>query len=74
MRGEVAAVSCPSCGAGLMALGGGRVVLQVCAHCGAALDAVDNYRLLNRLHAAGTFPNAAGAVATHTGSRTPAGA
>lgn len=46
MRGEVAAVSCPSCGAGLMALGGGRVVLQVCAHCGAALDAVDNYRLL----------------------------
>jgi hypothetical protein len=46
MREEVAAVSCPSCGAGLMALGGGRVVLQVCAHCGAAMDAVDNYRLL----------------------------
>lgn len=46
MRGEVAAISCPSCGAGLMALGGGRVVLQVCAHCGAAMDAVDNYRLL----------------------------
>ena len=37
MRGEVAAISCPSCGAGLMALGGGRVVLQVCAHCGAAI-------------------------------------
>ena len=46
MKGEVAAISCPSCGAGLMALGGGRVVLQVCAHCGAAMDAVDNYRLL----------------------------
>lgn len=46
MRAEVAAVSCPSCGAGLQALGGGRVVLQVCAHCGAAMDAVENYRLL----------------------------
>lgn len=48
MRAEVAAVSCPSCGAGLKALGGGRVVLQVCDHCGAALDAVHNYRLLAR--------------------------
>jgi hypothetical protein len=46
MKAEVAAISCPSCGAGLMALGGGRVVLQVCAHCGSAMDAVDNYRLL----------------------------
>lgn len=46
MRAEVAAVSCPNCGAGLQALGGGRVVIQVCTHCRSALDAVDNYRLL----------------------------
>lgn len=46
MRGEIAAVTCPNCGAGLKALGGGRVVLQVCEHCGTAMDAVENYRLL----------------------------
>ena len=46
MRSEVAAVSCPNCGVGLKALGGGRVVIQVCTHCGSALDAVDNFRLL----------------------------
>ena len=56
MRGEVAAVSCPSCGAGLKALGGGRVVLHVCSHCGAELDAVENYRLL-RTHAGRNRPD-----------------
>ncbi|NBZ86904.1 DUF4178 domain-containing protein [Stagnihabitans tardus] len=46
MRAEVAEVACPNCGVGLKALGGGRVVIQVCTHCGSALDAVDNFRLL----------------------------
>lgn len=42
------AVSCPACGAGIKALGGGRVVIHACAHCGSTLDAVENFRLIAR--------------------------
>ncbi|MBH1974471.1 MAG: DUF4178 domain-containing protein [Rhodobacteraceae bacterium] len=43
---QLAAVSCPNCGAGLQVLGGGRVVTHVCRHCGTQLDAIENYRKL----------------------------
>ena len=46
MTGQVRAIDCPNCGAGLDVLGGGRVTTQVCGYCGAALDATDAYRVL----------------------------
>lgn len=42
------AISCPSCGAGLDVLGGGRVTTHICGYCGTALDAVEGYRILAR--------------------------
>jgi hypothetical protein len=40
------AISCPSCGAGLDVLGGGRVTTHICGFCGTSLDAVEGYRVL----------------------------
>ena len=40
------AIKCPSCGAGLDVLGGGRVVVQICGYCGTELDALDDYKVL----------------------------
>ncbi len=47
-RAELAQISCPSCGAGLTILGGGRVLVQICGYCGTALDAIDNYKALQK--------------------------
>lgn len=40
------AIRCPTCGAGLDILGGGRVTTHVCPYCASALDATESYRLL----------------------------
>lgn len=40
------AINCPSCGAGLDVLGGGRVVVQICGYCGTELDALEDYKAL----------------------------
>ncbi len=45
---ELKSIDCPSCGAGLQIIGGGRVTTHVCSYCGAMLDAVDNYRVLKK--------------------------
>lgn len=45
---ELLSINCTSCGAGLDVLGGGRVVVQICAYCGAELDAQDNYKTLRQ--------------------------
>lgn len=42
------AISCPTCGAGLDVLGGGRVTTHICGYCGTALDAIEGYRVLAR--------------------------
>jgi hypothetical protein len=42
------AINCPSCGAGLDILGGGRVVVQICSYCGSELDALNGYRALRQ--------------------------
>lgn len=42
------AINCPSCGAGLSILGGGRVVVQICSYCGSELDALSDYRVLRK--------------------------
>ncbi|WP_172982744.1 DUF4178 domain-containing protein [Roseovarius bejariae] len=42
------AINCPSCGAGLDILGGGRVVVQICSYCGTELDALNDYRALRK--------------------------
>jgi hypothetical protein len=39
-------ISCPSCGAGLDILGGGRTRVQVCSYCGATLDANGDYTIM----------------------------
>ncbi|HPD91626.1 MAG: DUF4178 domain-containing protein [Rhodobacter sp.] len=46
--GQIRAIQCTQCGAGLDVLGGGRVTTHVCPYCGSALDALDNYRVLTR--------------------------
>lgn len=46
--GELKAIQCPNCGAGVDVLGGGRVVVQVCPYCLTELDATGNYRALRR--------------------------
>lgn len=46
MTGAVRSIDCTNCGAGLKVLGGGRVTTQVCGYCGAALDANEDYRVL----------------------------
>ena len=46
--GQVHAIQCTNCGAGLDVLGGGRVTTHVCSYCGSALDALDNYCVLTR--------------------------
>ncbi|MDJ0637431.1 MAG: DUF4178 domain-containing protein [Paracoccaceae bacterium] len=38
--------NCTECGAGLDALGGGRVRVHICSYCGAELDAQDDYKVL----------------------------
>ncbi len=38
--------NCTQCGAGLDALGGGRVRTHICPYCGAELDAQDDYKVL----------------------------
>ncbi|PYF06571.1 uncharacterized protein DUF4178 [Rhodobacter viridis] len=40
------AIRCPNCGAGLDILGGGRITTHICPYCSSALDATENYRLL----------------------------
>ncbi|MEM7644197.1 MAG: DUF4178 domain-containing protein [Pseudomonadota bacterium] len=47
MTGNVRSIDCTNCGAGLEVLGGGRVTTQVCGYCGAALDANENYKVLD---------------------------
>ncbi len=44
----VSVISCPTCGAGLDVLGGGRVITHICGYCGTELDALDSYRALRR--------------------------
>ncbi|MBP0484134.1 DUF4178 domain-containing protein [Sagittula salina] len=44
-------INCTSCGAGLNVLGGGRVLVHICAYCGAELDAQENYRILKKFDA-----------------------
>lgn len=46
--GDLRAIQCPSCGAGVDVLGGGRVVVQVCPYCATELDATENYRALRK--------------------------
>lgn len=45
---RAASFNCTQCGAGLDALGGGRVQTHVCPYCGAELDAQDDYKVLAR--------------------------
>ena len=45
---DLAAIDCPTCGAGLDILGGGRVTTHICPYCGTALDALDGYKALRR--------------------------
>ena len=45
---DLKAINCTACGAGLDVLGGGRVTTHICAYCGSALDALDNYRALQK--------------------------
>ena len=45
---RASAFNCTQCGAGLDALGGGRVQTHVCPYCGAELDAQDDYKVLAR--------------------------
>ena len=51
--GEVKSIDCTSCGAGLEILGGGRVTTHVCPYCGAMLDALENYRVLEKFSTLG---------------------
>ena len=46
MSDRASSFNCTQCGAGLDALGGGRVRIHVCPYCGAELDAQDDYRVL----------------------------
>ncbi|GHC65318.1 DUF4178 domain-containing protein [Neogemmobacter tilapiae] len=43
-------IQCPSCGAGLDVLGGGRVKVQICGYCGTELDAVAGYKALRQFN------------------------
>ncbi|MCG6884163.1 MAG: DUF4178 domain-containing protein [Silicimonas sp.] len=45
---QAVSFNCTQCGAGLDALGGGRVQTHVCPYCGAELDAQDGYKVLAR--------------------------
>lgn len=45
---ELKTINCTACGAGLDVLGGGRVTTHVCAYCGTQLDALNNYRSLQK--------------------------
>ena len=45
---DLKSINCTACGAGLDVLGGGRVTTHVCAYCGTQLDALDNYRSLQK--------------------------
>ncbi len=46
MTGEVTHLNCTQCGAGLDALGGGRVLTHICPYCGSELDAQDDYKVI----------------------------
>jgi hypothetical protein len=43
-------VQCPTCGAGLDVLGGGRVKVQICGYCGTELDASKGYKALRQFN------------------------
>lgn len=45
---ELKSINCTACGAGLDVLGGGRVTTHICSYCGTALDALDEYRALQK--------------------------
>lgn len=46
--GDLREIRCPSCGAGVDVLGGGRVVVQICPYCATELDATANFAALRR--------------------------
>lgn len=48
MSGEALHFNCTQCGAGLDALGGGRVRTHVCPYCGSELDAQDDYKVIKQ--------------------------
>lgn len=46
--GDLQAINCTACGAGLDILGGGRVTTHICSFCGTELDARHDYKALRK--------------------------